>query len=79
MTVADRGQILALVAEAVERGSRQHTACEIVGMTARTLQRWQRPGTAADGRRGPRRHGIRGHRGSARRLSCWQHVRNFAM
>ena len=54
MTVADRGQVLALVAEAVERGSRQHTACEIVGMTPRTLQRWQHPETAADGRRGPR-------------------------
>jgi len=53
VTVADRGQVLALVAEAVERGSRQHTACEIVGVTARTLQRWQRPETAADGRRGP--------------------------
>ena len=49
----DRGQVLALVAEAVERGSRQHTACEMVGVAERTLQRWQRPETAEDGRRGP--------------------------
>lgn len=53
MTAEERGQVLALVAEAVERGSRQRTACEIVGVAERTLQRWQRPGTAEDGRRGP--------------------------
>ena len=46
--------MLALVAEAVAQGSRQHTACEIVGIDERTLQRWQRPQTAEDGRRGPR-------------------------
>jgi len=54
VTVEDRGQVLTLVAEAVERGSRQHTACEMVGVAARTLQRWQCPETAEDGRRGPR-------------------------
>ena len=54
MTVSDRSQVLALVADAVAQGSRQHMACETVGVNARTLQRWQRPETAEDGRRGPR-------------------------
>ena len=54
MTVSDRRAVLALVAEAVEQGSRQHTACEMVGVAERTLQRWQCPQTAEDGRRGPR-------------------------
>lgn len=54
MTVADRGQVLALVADALAQGARQHTAGTVVGVAERTLQRWQRPETAADGRRGPR-------------------------
>jgi putative transposase len=54
VTVEDRGQVLTLVTEAVAQGSRQHTACEMVGVAERTLQRWQRPETAEDGRRGPR-------------------------
>ncbi len=54
MTVSDRSAVLALVAEAVEQGSRQHPACEMVGVAERTLQRWQCPQTAEDGRRGPR-------------------------
>lgn len=54
MTVEDRGQVLGLVAEAVAPGSRQHAACEMVGVAERTRQRWQRPETAEDGRRGPR-------------------------
>lgn len=54
MTAEERGQVRALVTEAVAQGARQHTACTVVGVAARTLQRWQRPETAADGRRGPR-------------------------
>ena len=54
MTVSDREQVLALVTEAVAQGSRQYTACEMVGVAARTLQRWQHPETVEDGRRGPR-------------------------
>jgi len=50
---SDRSEILALVTEAVDRGTRQHMACAIVGVAERTLQRWQRPATAEDGRRGP--------------------------
>ena len=54
MTVSDRRAVLALVAESVAQGSRQHMACEMVGVAARTLQRWQLTQTAEDGRRGPR-------------------------
>jgi transposase InsO family protein len=54
VTVSDRRAVLALVAEAVEQGARQHTACEMVGVAERTRQRWQCPQTAEDGRRGPR-------------------------
>jgi len=43
VTVLDRGQVLGVVAEAVAQGSRQYTACEMVGVAERTLQRWQRP------------------------------------
>jgi len=50
---SDRSEILALVTDAVDRGARQHTACAIVGVAERTLQRWQHPETAEDGRRGP--------------------------
>lgn len=53
MTVSDRSEVRALVADAVAQGARQHTACEMVGVAARTLQRWQCPETAEDGRRGP--------------------------
>ena len=54
MTASDRIQGLALGAEAVGCGSRQRTACEMVGVAERTLQRWPLPQTAEDGRRGPR-------------------------
>jgi len=54
VTVSDRSEVLALVTDAVAQGARQHAACEIVGVAARTLQRWQCPETAEDGRQGPR-------------------------
>lgn len=53
MTNIDRSQVLTLVASAVEDGSRQSRACAAVGVDERTLQRWQRPETAEDGRHGP--------------------------
>jgi hypothetical protein len=54
VTVSDREQVRALVVEAVAQKARQHTACEMVGVVARPLQRWQRQETIEDGRRGPR-------------------------
>lgn len=50
---ADRSQVVALVAEAVVHGSRQNKACDVIGIDERTLQRWQHPETAEDGRHGP--------------------------
>jgi len=53
VTSADRVQVLSLVAQTVADGSRQDKACEVVGVDVRTLQRWQKPATIEDGRRGP--------------------------
>ena len=80
MTVEDRGQVLALGAEAVAQGARQHTACERVGVTERTLHRWQRPHTAEDGPGGRARlHAIHCHRGSGSRSWRWRRVLSFAI
>ena len=68
MTVSDREQVLALVAEAVAQGARQHTACEMVGVAARTLHGGsarKRPRMVAGGR--ARLHEIRCYRGSGHR------------
>jgi transposase InsO family protein len=46
--------ILGLVDEAVAAGARQHKACEILGLDARTVQRWRGQDTGDDQRRGPR-------------------------
>jgi putative transposase len=46
--------ILTLIDEAVAAGARFERACEIVGLPARTIQRW-RLGCGGDLRCGPRR------------------------
>jgi transposase InsO family protein len=43
-----------LVEEAVGAGARLERACEVVGVSVRTLQRWALPGGEEDGREGPR-------------------------
>jgi putative transposase len=43
-----------LIAEAVAAGARHRLACQLVGVSARTLERW-RAGPADDARQGPRR------------------------
>jgi putative transposase len=47
--------ILSLVDEAVRSGARYHKACEVIGLPARTLQRWRTlgPEGGEDGRHGP--------------------------
>ena len=47
--------IASLVDEAVRHGARQRKACEIVGITARTLERWRGQQIGDDRRAGPRR------------------------
>jgi len=43
------------IEEAVRAGARLERACEVVGVAARTLQRWALPGGEEDRREGPRR------------------------
>lgn len=50
-TLTERQQIVSLVAEATAAGARQSQACVILGLSERTLQRWQTPaGIGADQR-----------------------------
>jgi putative transposase len=46
--------LLSLIQEAVEAGARQSKACEVLGLTERTLQRWRRAPGGEDARRGPK-------------------------
>lgn len=47
---AARIEIVAMIAQAVAAGARLGRACEIVGLSLRTLQRWKLAGVAPDGR-----------------------------
>ncbi len=40
-SLAERNQIMALVAEAIAAGARQDRACAVISLSERTLQRWQ--------------------------------------
>ena len=46
--------ILGLVDEAAEAGARQKPACELLGLSARTVERWRAQDTGDDQRRGPK-------------------------
>jgi hypothetical protein len=39
-TLAQRATVLELITEACNAGARLHKACEIIGLAARTVQRW---------------------------------------
>ena len=47
---AHRQTIITEVNEAMRDGARQSAACEIVGISAKTLQRWEQPDNVQDGR-----------------------------
>jgi len=49
-----REAIMARVNEAMQAGARQSAACEIIGISAKTLQRWAQPDNTRDGRLEPR-------------------------
>lgn len=49
-SASDRQTILRLVKEATDAGARQKMACEVIGMSAKTFQRWSQPDTGKDGR-----------------------------
>jgi transposase InsO family protein len=46
--------ILELVKETVQRGAREEKACEVLGLAARTLQRWRNQDVGNDLREGPK-------------------------
>jgi transposase InsO family protein len=46
--------ILGLIDEAMAAGARQEKACELLGLDARTVQRWRTQGVGEDKRAGPR-------------------------
>lgn len=50
ISASDRQQALSLIEEAVQAGARERLACEELGLTQRTLQRWRKPKTREDGR-----------------------------
>ena len=46
--------ILGLVDEAIKAGARQSAVCEMIGLSARTLERWREQEVGTDRRNGPR-------------------------
>ena len=46
----ERKEIIELIAQAQETGARQSEACKIIGISTRTLQRWEREDNEQDGR-----------------------------
>lgn len=53
MIAEDRTAVLSLVNEAIGGGSSQEKACGVIGITAKTLQRWARRPLLGDQRHGP--------------------------
>ncbi len=49
-----RARCIELVKEAVESGARRHKACEILEISVRTLQRWEKGPDKGDQRAGPK-------------------------
>ena len=50
-TCEQRSNLLALIGQACEEGARLHKACGLIGMAARTVQRWKHPRNHAGDRR----------------------------
>jgi transposase InsO family protein len=50
---SERQQALTLITEAMQAGARKEPACEVLGLSLRTVQRWERAGLA-DRRKGSR-------------------------
>jgi transposase len=47
---AERQDIMTLIKKATEKGARQSKACELIGISAKTCQRWNRPDNTQDKR-----------------------------
>jgi len=50
----DRTRCIELVGEAVGSGARRHMACRVLGISVRTLQRWEKGPQRGDRRQGPK-------------------------
>ena len=48
--LTERGLVIEMLAQAIQAGARQAQACAVVGLSARTLQRWQGEGCLGDQR-----------------------------
>lgn len=46
----ERAEIICLLTQAQENGARQSKACEVIGISAKTYQRWSKPDNDKDGR-----------------------------
>jgi len=64
----DRDEIIALITEARRSGARQSAACKIIGISAKSLQRWHQPDSDQDGR-------MDAQRAPANKLSEWERQR----
>ncbi len=51
ITLPDRQHNVKLINEAILSGARQHKACEVIGLSVRTLQRWQADGGVVEDKR----------------------------
>jgi len=49
-SLAQRGQVITLLSEAIGMGARQDRACAAICLSERTLQRWQRDAARGDQR-----------------------------
>ena len=54
MSAEDRRTAIELIEQAVRDGARRGKACEILGISVRTLQRWEKPEGLEDNRSGPK-------------------------
>jgi len=54
-SLPERGQVMAMVAEAIVAGARQGRACKVISLSERTLQRWQNDQVEGAGDRRPSR------------------------
>jgi len=46
----ERTEIIELITEACDSGARQLKACDVIGISAKTFQRWIKSGNQGDGR-----------------------------
>ena len=53
ISTPDRRQTIALIDQAVAQGASQHKACEVLGISPRTYQRWTHDGGIKTDGRGP--------------------------